>query len=662
MKKRMTYLLKLKHDIRVETKVELAKEEIQTLLNEKAFEIESIASLFKKEPFCLINDETVKIIDRMPYLGKIQAFLIETSPRSIIEILKRITLFKELFIIFHSHNREGLLKYLKELYLEFDNGEIKEGKTQITPFVQCYTQKVNDNYYLCIVRGIPFQEIFEDSLEILKTPRVTFAKYKDIRKKIEVQEKGILEGIEELSNHLNNVHDRCPRFGLAKDYIGDYIDWAFSRFRKYALHFIHKHRAKADARMARMVFNLLDVKMGEKVLDPFCGSGSFIADAPMMGVKAYGVDINPLSTLIARVKSNLKLSISELRKEVIRLLQLNFGNLKSVQLKIKEKPEKDDFESFVKILPNNYGQKILKRKNQVAKILFIKREIDLIKDTEIKEFLYAILSRTIVGEFEKRKGIDVEKSFKNDLLQFYLILFTTQNIATLLGIKFAPDTTIITGNTRNITLHEEIDGILTSPPYFDAINYLDVTSIYSLSILGLIKERIDLLSEEVIGSRKKKDVILQSEINELPTSSKKLIEILNKFGRGNKANVVYNYLCDMLSCFKQLYKLLKKNRRMIFVVGKYHHWKIRDDTLRVDGGGIISDLAEKAGFKLEKEIFHTIHKIDAGTRIKSESILIFRKTEEPKYKEKKDVQEMFKIFQGPLMTEVKKFFIEAENT
>ena len=243
------YLFKLKHDIRVESKVEVAKEEIETLIDGRVFDVESIAALMKNEPFSLLSNKIIKIMDRMPYMGRVQAFLAVTKPKTFKKLLKRITLCKEVFAVFQA-SRIRIPKILK--MMGFTNIADLSEFTQIQPYTQIFLIKNDRDNYIVAVRGIPFQEIFECGLEVLKLPIVTFAKYKDPEKRLSMKEKGIKKGISELFHHINSVYDRPPRLGLGKDNIGDYVDWAFSRFRKYALHFIHKHRAKADNRMARM--------------------------------------------------------------------------------------------------------------------------------------------------------------------------------------------------------------------------------------------------------------------------------------------------------------------------------------------------------------------------------------------------------------------------
>jgi len=660
---KITYLFKLKHDIRVESKVNIAKEEIETLLHERVNEVESIAALMKKRPFSSLNGKVIKIMDRMPYLGKLQGFLVIAKPLLLRRILERTTLFKEVFAVFEEKEPK-MSEILETLGFGYD-GEPTEFK-QPTPYAQIFIREIDDSNYVVAVRGIPFQEIFECGLEVLKLPIVTFAKYKDVEKRIAMKENGVKKGIDELFHHLNSVYDRPPRLGLGKDDIGDYVDWAFSRFRKYALHFIHKHRAKADNRMARMVLNLLDVEPGDVILDPYCGSGSFIADASMMGIKAYGLDINPLSTLIARVKCNLDLPIPDLRVELIKLLKDYKGeNVTDAALwKLLEN------------IPEGHRQKIRERKTQVSDILAIKNRIDKISGKEtlnafcseriknLKDFFYVILSRCIVKLFENNRK-NVAEEFKKDALRFYLDLFATKQVSSVLGVPFKPKPEILTMDSRELSLPFKVQGILTSPPYFDAINYLDATSCYSLILLDMLEDGLEELDKNITGTKNvENDITLKKlEGSNLPTSSKRLIELLMNDERTSKSTVIFQYATDMLKVFERLYNLLETNRRMIFVVGKYHHWNLGGDTLRVDGARVIADLARAKGFELEKEIFHTIHKLGGGTRITGESILLFRKPPKDFIVEEKptEVDEIFKLIKGRVMREIKEYFVRQEE-
>src|SRR5690606_24756716 len=46
-----------------------------------------------------------------------------------------------------------------------------------------------------------------------------------------------------------------------------------------------------------------DLPRGSIIVDPFCGCGTTLVAAQQLGYESYGFDINPISTLVARVKT-----------------------------------------------------------------------------------------------------------------------------------------------------------------------------------------------------------------------------------------------------------------------------------------------------------------------------------------------------------------------
>ncbi|OPY33195.1 MAG: tRNA (guanine(10)-N2)-dimethyltransferase [Methanomassiliicoccales archaeon PtaU1.Bin124] len=46
-------------------------------------------------------------------------------------------------------------------------------------------------------------------------------------------------------------------------------------------------------RYARAVVNMTGAKAGDRVLDPFCGTGGLLIEAAMLGMKVYGSDLSP---------------------------------------------------------------------------------------------------------------------------------------------------------------------------------------------------------------------------------------------------------------------------------------------------------------------------------------------------------------------------------
>lgn len=55
---------------------------------------------------------------------------------------------------------------------------------------------------------------------------------------------------------------------------------------------IQKHPHELDWKLARTMINLIGLKEGDIVCDPFCGTGTILLEAESMGIKAVGVDFD----------------------------------------------------------------------------------------------------------------------------------------------------------------------------------------------------------------------------------------------------------------------------------------------------------------------------------------------------------------------------------
>ncbi|MEK6807835.1 MAG: DNA methyltransferase [Nanoarchaeota archaeon] len=64
------------------------------------------------------------------------------------------------------------------------------------------------------------------------------------------------------------------------------------------------HPTMLKPKLARLLVNLSGAKEGETILDPFCGAGSILIEAAVLGTKVIGTDFD--SEMIARAKKNLE--------------------------------------------------------------------------------------------------------------------------------------------------------------------------------------------------------------------------------------------------------------------------------------------------------------------------------------------------------------------
>jgi site-specific DNA-methyltransferase (cytosine-N4-specific) len=68
-------------------------------------------------------------------------------------------------------------------------------------------------------------------------------------------------------------------------------------------HAIHPYPAKFIPQIPRTLIKLFHPGGDSAVLDPFCGSGTTLVEALSAGVPSIGIDVNPLATLVTKVKT-----------------------------------------------------------------------------------------------------------------------------------------------------------------------------------------------------------------------------------------------------------------------------------------------------------------------------------------------------------------------
>ena len=103
----------------------------------------------------------------------------------------------------------------------------------------------------------------------------------------------------------------------------NYQGGVFNRTRsvnQYLTHWIYPYRGKFHPQMVRALLNIVGVRPGSRVLDPFVGSGTTALEASLLGVECIGVDISPLCVLLTRVKTRSVEAVGRLRDRVRGLL------------------------------------------------------------------------------------------------------------------------------------------------------------------------------------------------------------------------------------------------------------------------------------------------------------------------------------------------------
>lgn len=225
---------------------------------------------------------------------------------------------------------------------------------------------------------------------------------------------------------------------------------------QYLTHWIYPYKGKFHPQMIRALLNIIGLKEGSIVFEPFSGSGTTALEAQLLGINFIGIDISPLCVMQGKVKTGSIYVIDEIKELKNEIL----ANIKSNLFQTE----------------NNYYSLIDK----------------LSKDERVKNFY--ILARLLAVSDNLRRNRDFINSFiKNIDLMIYSIKDYIE-IKEKLNLRLG-DVKIEVGDSRNVRLPDNsVDGIITSPPYSIALDYIQ-NDIHSLKDLGydVLKMRNDFI-------------------------------------------------------------------------------------------------------------------------------------------------------------------------
>lgn len=334
------------------------------------------------------------------------------------------------------------------------------------------------------------------------------------------------------------------------------------------------------------------------VLDPFVGSGTTLVSAVSKGYDAIGIDVNPMSVLISKVKST-KYSEEDIHKVINALASIK---VLSNDAKI------ENYEMISKYFPiNNYIM--------LKKIFYL---IGQYKGSSEYDILFCAYLSIIEESSNRRRdgnGLKTVETKINDVLGLYeKKVNQIVNDIRVLSTSFCGKSYVKTDSSLNLNVFcdeikrihkKEIGSIIFSPPYANSFDYFES---YKLELcLGgfLDKENINSYRSTAvrsfIGGEKENDAdrfveLLADEIQKsIPLKEK---ETGKKDSRTRKVpQMIKGYFKDMENVIFECYKALKKGGKCYIVIDQSSYL----------GKVVPSDLlfaysAEKAGFKVDKII------------------------------------------------------------
>ena len=412
---------------------------------------------------------------------------------------------------------------------------------------------------------------------------------------------------------------------------------------RYSVHGLHEYKGKFNPQVVRALFNIYNIRHGDKVLDPFCGSGTTLVEAAHDKISAKGTDINPLAVFIANTKIE---ALNLAAHEVIEGKKLLFKKY----LEVKKKIKLDSEDLRIQYLKSWFPEDVL--------IEIEALRISCLELLEPLKNLFLVIISNSLREYSYQEPLDLRIRRRTtpmptakllDQLTDSINTFT-QNIQ---EFQTAFDPVMSSNKAYNIDIKlskknealkksNTFDFAITSPPYATALPYID-TQRLSLVWLNLITAKeIRPLESDLIGSREFK--VKSEQLNwqenflmnkyELPEEIYSFCIKLNSklkatdgFRKRALPSLLYRYFYDMRLAFKEVYRLLKKDKYFCLIVG-HNHTTIGGKRTDIDTPKLLSFLGNEIGFKIHEilplEAYHR-YGINSLNAVQQESLIVFKK-------------------------------------
>lgn len=375
-----------------------------------------------------------------------------------------------------------------------------------------------------------------------------------------------------------------------------YCDWDFKNYNPNVYsHGFHQYPAKFIPQLVRKLLRVFTDE-NSTVLDIFMGSGTTLVESILLNRKlAIGIEINPLACFMAKVKTTpinpeiLVRDFSLIEKEYYVIKNYTIHNFPNIHFWFKQK-QIEDLSKLREIILNIQNKDV--RDFFLLCMSEVVRKVSLTKHNEFK--LY-------------RDKYKIKENFDPDVFWCFQDV-VRRNIYLMSGFYYKTlgsktEIQIVEGNSvePQSIKDESVDFIITSPPYGDSRTTVAYGQFSKLSLQWIMSHKnISNLDKNLLGGRITND---DNKKNQILKYSKTLYEQYNqiKFKDAKRAEEVLAFYVDLFDSLLFAYRYLKSAKYFVLVIGNR---TVKNVVLRTDL--IISELAEKIGFKTEEILYRNI--------------------------------------------------------
>jgi SAM-dependent methyltransferase len=409
---------------------------------------------------------------------------------------------------------------------------------------------------------------------------------------------------------------------------------------RYSAHGLHEYKGKFNPQVARAILNILGVRTGARVIDPFCGSGTTLLECAHLGIKAAGTDINPLAVFIANAKLDAFRVQAKLHRQALK-----DALLRGKKVRVPKAHSRDGRQEYLlswfdaSVFDEIERLRLsIQDGNSRSAAPLLSIASNMLRD-------YSLQDPNDLRIRRRKTPVPTRpfhEAFEESALQFFAKLADAQAI--LQESHMNSRALLIDSRSLRVGMRgigsRSFDCAITSPPYATALPYID-TQRLSLVWLGLIPpSEILPLEARLVGSREvrgqsKRDLLANLLANSanLPRAQANYCRTLQHalsetdgFRRQAVPLLLYRYFAGMADVFRALKPLMKEEAPFALIVG-HNHTILGGKRFDIDTPTHLAAIAQTCGWSHEETISLQTYQrygYHMGNAVNEESLVILR--------------------------------------
>ncbi len=381
--------------------------------------------------------------------------------------------------------------------------------------------------------------------------------------------------------------------------------------------------------LVRTYLERFDVAAQNRVLDPFCGTGTTPVECKKRGIESIGIEANPLACFASRVKLNWDVDPKALWQDADRIAAFANSELRKNHHPWRSLPE----DALELLLQNSISPLPL------HKTLTLLGVLEAHRDARFAAHERLALAKSLVSgisnlNFGPEVGVG---AIKDDapVIDIWLnaVKGVCEDVQELAGLGSAKGQ-IIHNDARyllNSLAPNSIDAVITSPPYPNEKDYTRTTRLESV-LLGFVRSKQDLraLKQLLIRSNTRnvyktdRDDVLVAENDEIQEIAEAIESRRIKLGKTSGferlyAKVTKLYFGGMYQHLSQLRGVLRPGAQLAFIVGDQASYL----RIMIRTGKLLADIADSLGYEVTGiDLFRTRLATATKEQLREEVILL----------------------------------------